>query len=75
MVEKLREYARMSFKPAKFRSLVLKRGKVDDTLPFNNRWITIPTITEKQVKSKVFDSTLRNTTSVRSTCIHLENWL
>lgn len=63
----------MSFKPAMSRSLVLKRGKVNDTLRLSIGGITIHTITETLVKSlgKVFDSTLRDVSSIPSTLIEL----
>ncbi|KAK0151167.1 hypothetical protein N1851_007647 [Merluccius polli] len=71
-LEKLVEWARMRFKPIKSRSMVLRKGK----------WRTssgtaIPTITEKPVKSlgKVFDCSLRDTTSIQSTCTELDGWL
>lgn len=73
-LEKLMEWARMHFKPAKSRSMVLKRGKVDDESRFSVAGITILTITEKPVKSsgKVFDSTLRDAASIQSTCTKLD---
>ena len=64
----------MRFKPAKSRSMVLRKGKVEDK--FNITGTAIPTITEKPVKSlgKVFDSSLRDTTSIQSTCTELDGW-
>ncbi|XP_051969484.1 LOW QUALITY PROTEIN: uncharacterized protein LOC127634119 [Xyrauchen texanus] len=68
---------RMHFKPAKSRSMVLRRGKVDEKSRFSVAGLIIPTITEKPVKSlgKVFDSTLRDFASIQSTCIELDMWL
>ncbi len=65
-LEKLMEWAWMSFKPAKSTSLVLKRRRVDNTFRFSTGGITIPTVTEKPVKclGKVFDSTVRDTSSI-----------
>ncbi|XP_060938981.1 uncharacterized protein LOC133018922 [Limanda limanda] len=76
-LEKLVEWARMRFKPAKSRSMVLRKGKVEDKFRFNITGTAIPTITEKPVKSlgKVFDCSLRDTTSIQSTCTELDGWL
>lgn len=59
--EKLVEWARMRFKPAKSRSIVLRKGKVEDKFQFYISGTAIPTITEKPVESlgKVFDSSQR----------------
>lgn len=59
-LQKLMEWARMSFKPSKSRSMVLKKGKVDDKFRFNIAGTPIPSITEKPVKSlgKMFNRTL-----------------
>lgn len=61
------EWAQMKFKSAKSRSMVLRKGKVEDKFHFNTTGIAIPTITEKSVKGlrKVFDSSLRDTTSIQ----------
>lgn len=47
---------------AKSRSMVLRKGKLEDKF----RFYIIPTITEKPVESlgKVFDSSLRDTSSI-----------
>ena len=67
----------MRFKPAKSRSMVLRKGKVEDKSQFNIAGAAIPTITEKPVKSlgKVFDSSLRDTTSIQATSTELDSWL
>ncbi len=44
-------WARMSFKPAKSRSLVLKKGKVADQFRFTLEGSQIPSVTERPVKS------------------------
>ena len=49
-LEKLVEWARMRFKPVKSRSMVLRKGKVEDKFRFNIADTAIPTITEKPVK-------------------------
>ncbi|KAJ3593117.1 hypothetical protein NHX12_005454 [Muraenolepis orangiensis] len=76
-LEELVEWARMHFKPAKFRSMVLRKGKVVDKFRFNIANTAIPSISEKPVKSlgKVFDCSLRDTTSIQSTCTELDGWL
>ncbi|XP_053332775.1 uncharacterized protein LOC128506382 [Clarias gariepinus] len=76
-LEKLMEWARMHFKPSKSRSMVLKKGKVDDKFRFYIKGIAIPTISEKPVKSlgKVFDSSLKDSSSIQSTCAELDGWL
>ncbi|KAJ3614744.1 hypothetical protein NHX12_018314 [Muraenolepis orangiensis] len=67
----------MRFKPAKSRSMVLRKGKVVDKFRFNIADTAIPSISEKPVKSlgKVFDCSLRDTTSIQSTCTELDGWL
>ncbi|XP_053183947.1 LOW QUALITY PROTEIN: uncharacterized protein LOC128367182 [Scomber japonicus] len=74
---KLISWARMSFKPTKSRSMVLKRGKVVDKFRFFVDGAVIPSITEKPVTSlgKVFDCSLRDTASVQTTIKRLETWL
>ncbi|KAJ3610372.1 hypothetical protein NHX12_022464 [Muraenolepis orangiensis] len=61
-LEELVEWARMRFKPAKSRSMVLRKGKVVDKFRFNIADTAIPSISEKPVKSlgKVFDCSLRD---------------
>ena len=57
--------------------MVLRKGKVVDNFCFNITGTAIPTISEKPVKSlgKVFDSSLRDTTSIQSTFTELDGWL
>jgi hypothetical protein len=57
--------------------MVLRKGKVVEKFRFNITGTAIPTISEKPVKSlgKVFDSSLRDTTSIPSTCTELDGWL
>ncbi|KAK7916460.1 hypothetical protein WMY93_012221 [Mugilogobius chulae] len=76
-LQKLVEWARMNFKPAKSRSMVLRKGKVDNKCQFSIAGTTIPTITEKPVKSlgKVFDSSLKDTESIKATIESLDIWL
>lgn len=76
-LEKLMEWARMCFKPAESRSMVLGKWNMDDKFKFSIAGETIPSITEKPLMSlgKVFDSTLKDTASIRSTCDELDGWL
>lgn len=76
-LEKLISWARMSFKPAKSRSLVLKKGKVADRFRFAIGGTPIPTVTEKPVKSlgKVFNSSLRDADALQQTKAELTSWL
>ena len=55
-------WARVSFKPAKSRSLVLKKRKVTDRFHFKLGEHQIPSVTEKPVKSlgKVFNCSLND---------------
>ncbi|XP_063058826.1 uncharacterized protein LOC134452393 [Engraulis encrasicolus] len=76
-LEKLITWARMSFKPAKSRSLVLKKGKVTDRYLFSLDGATIPSITQQPVKSlgKLFDCSLKDSSSIQRTSKELEGWL
>ncbi|KAL6469714.1 hypothetical protein MHYP_G00208330 [Metynnis hypsauchen] len=76
-LEKLITWARMSFKPAKSRSLVLKKGKVTDRYRFSLAGATIPSITEQPVKSlgKLFHCSLKDSSSIQRTSKELEGWL
>jgi len=76
-LERVMEWARMSFKPTKSRSLVLKKGRMVEKHHFTISGTQIPTLSEKPVKSlgKIFDSSLRDTTPIKNTCEELERWL
>lgn len=60
-------WARMSFKPAKSRSLVLRKGKVADRFRFALGETTISSVTERPVKSlgKIFDSSLKDSAAIK----------
>ncbi len=75
--ERLMSWARMSFKPAKSRSLVLKKGKLTDRFCFRLGEYQIPSVTERPVKSlgKVFNCRLNDRDSVKATGADLEGWL
>ncbi|XP_057679566.1 uncharacterized protein LOC130908003 [Corythoichthys intestinalis] len=76
-LERLIGWARMSFKPAKSRSMVLKRGKVVDKFRFSISGTVIPSITEQPVKSlgKLFDSSLKDSAAIRRSTEELGGWL
>ncbi|XP_077372334.1 uncharacterized protein LOC144033646 [Festucalex cinctus] len=70
-------WARMNFKPAKSRSLVVRKGKVSDKFHFFIGDTQIPSVGEKPVKSlgKIYDSTLKDTAALRATSEELGAWL
>ncbi|RXN12199.1 reverse transcriptase [Labeo rohita] len=76
-LERLMVWARMSFKPEKSRSLVLKKGKVTDEFRFRLGQHQIPSFTEKPVKSlgKAFNCSLNDRDSIRETSTDMEGWL
>ncbi|XP_069114421.1 uncharacterized protein [Argopecten irradians] len=69
-------WARMRFKPAKSRSLVLKAGKVKEER-FQIGGVDIPTVTEKPVKSlgKWFNGSLNDKNSVVEMKKQAEEWM
>ena len=70
-------WARMYFKPAKSRSLVLKKGKVMEKIRFTVARETIPTLSKKPIKSlgETFNSSLKETAAKQKTIKDLEEWL
>lgn len=76
-LEKFIRWARMKFKPAKSRSLVLKKGKVDDRTRFRVEGQIIPTVTEQPVKSlgKWFRADLNDRQSVKETVTTAVEWM
>ncbi|XP_015259791.1 PREDICTED: uncharacterized protein LOC107104322 [Cyprinodon variegatus] len=76
-LERIMAWARMIFKPAKSRSLVLRKGKVEDKYRFCVDGVPIPTVSEKPVKSlgKIFDSTLKDKAAVEAAQLKLKAWL
>ena len=76
-LERLISWARMSFKPAKSRSLVLKKGRVADQFCFAIGGTPIPMVIEKPTKSlgKIFNSSLRDTDALQQTKSNLTSWL
>ncbi|KAL0167254.1 hypothetical protein M9458_039098, partial [Cirrhinus mrigala] len=75
-LERLIAWARMSFKPSKSRSMVLKKGKVVDKFCFSISGTVIPTITEQPVKSlgKLFDSSLKDSAAIQKSSEELGAW-
>ncbi|XP_053391239.1 uncharacterized protein LOC128554051 [Mercenaria mercenaria] len=74
---RLISWSRMKFKPAKSRSLVLKKGKVQDRFRFRVNGELIPTVTEQPVKSlgKWFRRSLSDKESVREMRQQCEDWM
>ncbi|KAK0150615.1 hypothetical protein N1851_008284 [Merluccius polli] len=70
-LEELITWARMSFKPVKSRSLVLKKGKsfIDHSDTFDQRE------TSEESLGKVFDCSLRDMASIQATNQELKAWL
>ena len=62
-------WARMQFKPAKSRSLVIKRGKVIDKHRFSGAGTNTPTLTENPIKffGKTLKSSLKDTIPIHKT--------
>ncbi|XP_039504261.1 uncharacterized protein LOC120460516 [Pimephales promelas] len=76
-LEQLITWARMSFKPAKSRSLVLRKGKVADQFRFMLGDTRIPSVSEKPVKSlgKLFTHNLKDTAARKGTSDDFDTWL
>lgn len=76
-LERLIGWARMFFKPAKSRSIVLKKRRVSEKFRFSIENMQIPTITENPVKSlgKIFKATLKEKAAIRYTWEECEQWM
>ena len=76
-LERNMTWARMYFKPAKSRSLVLKKVKVMEKVRFTVAGETIPTLSKKPIKSlgKTFNNSLKDTAAKQKTIKDLEEWL
>ncbi|XP_063080140.1 uncharacterized protein LOC134470047 [Engraulis encrasicolus] len=76
-LDRLISWARMSFKPGKSRSLVLRKGKVTDRFRFRLGDTTIPSVSEKPVKSlgKLFTGDLKDTRARQTASDDLNQWL
>ncbi len=71
----LTNLARMEFKPEKYRSLVLRKGHIQDRFRFRIKDTIIPTVLERSVKSlgKWYRADLNNKQSVRE--IQVDTWM
>lgn len=76
-MEMLMSWARMRFRPAKSRSLVLKKWKIADKYFFWLEEHQILSVTGKPVKSleKVFNCSLNDRESIKAASADLEGWL
>ncbi len=76
-LERLITWAKLSFKPSKSRSVVLKKGKVKDRFRFSISGTVMPTITGQPVKSlgKLFDSNLKDSAAIQKSNRELGAWL
>lgn len=70
-------WACMSFKPAKSRPLVLKKGKVTDRFPFRQGEHQILSVAEEPVKSlgKCFNCSLNDKGFIKVNSADPEGWL
>lgn len=76
-LERLIVWARMSFNPARSRSLVIRKGRVTSQFHFATEDTTIPSVVEKLVKSlgKVYNSDLKDTAARQACANDLNTWL
>ena len=76
-LQEMISWACMSFKTAKSRSLVLKKGKITGKFCFSLGTTKIPSLTEEPVKSlgKVFNCSLREAASTKATNQDMETWV
>ncbi|XP_076075792.1 uncharacterized protein LOC143046522 [Mytilus galloprovincialis] len=75
-LERMIKWARMKFKPSKSRSLIVRKGKVQDET-FELAGEKIPTVGEKPVKclGKKFDATLADMVNMGEVQVQLVEWL
>ena len=73
----LTNWARMEFKPAKSRSLVLKKGRVQNRFRFKIGENIIPTVQEQPVKclGKWYRADLNDRQSVKEMLTQVETWM
>ena len=76
-LEKTMKWARMQFNAKKSRSIVLRRGRIDNTCRFQIGGEPIPTVSEKPIKylGKRFDETLKDQENTFETINQLDRWL
>ena len=67
----------MRFKPAKSKSLVIKRGVVVDRFRFAIAGTIIPTLREKLVKGlgRLYNCSMKDTVAIQNTTRDLYSWL
>ncbi|KAL1276034.1 hypothetical protein QQF64_035657 [Cirrhinus molitorella] len=70
-------WARMEFKPEKSRSLVLRKGRIQDWFRFRIKDTIIPMVQERPVKSlgKWYRADFNDTQSVREMMIQVDTWM
>ena len=69
--------ARMKFKPNKYRSLVIKKGKVTKRFNLHVQWEDIPSIMDRPIKclGKWYDVSLKDTNNINRTKNQLQDGL
>ena len=76
-IGELIEWARMKFKPQKSRSMVLRKGQIQESARYRIKDQLIPTVKEQPVKclGKWFRDSLNDQQSIKDTVVQMENWL
>ncbi|XP_052256427.1 uncharacterized protein LOC127861786 [Dreissena polymorpha] len=76
-IGELIEWARMKFKPQKSRSIVLRKGKIQESAKYRIKDQLILTVKEQPVKclGKWFRDSLNDQQSIKDTVVQMENWL
>ncbi|XP_052260998.1 uncharacterized protein LOC127865149 [Dreissena polymorpha] len=76
-IGELMEWARMKFKPQKSRSMVLRKGQIQESARSRIEDQLIPTVKEQPVKclGKWFRDSLNDQQSIKDTVVHMESWL
>ncbi|XP_052218246.1 uncharacterized protein LOC127835860 [Dreissena polymorpha] len=76
-IGELIEWARMKFKPQKSRSMVLRKGKIQESAIYRIKDQLIPTVKEQPVKclGKWFRDSLNDQQSIKDKVVQMENWL
>lgn len=71
------EWASMSLKPKKSRSIVLRPKKIDYKARLNVQEEFIPTVSKQPIKylGKWYDSTIKDTKNTKKTKKKAEDWL
>ena len=76
-LEDIIKWARIKLNAKKSRSLVIKRGKIDNGNRFRISGEVIPSISESPIKylGKVYDDTLKDIANTRNTKAQLDQWV